>query len=262
MNNNLFLLIESYRKTYTNVEQVVADYFLSKQKSLTISDLSKEINVSQASITRFCKKIGLNNYKELTFLYNLSLENDGGEQSVSSSVTATYHALATRSDDRYDEETVARVCELLADTKFIYFWGMGFNSYAGLDFQFKCARLGKFVSVISDEHSTRMSANFCETDELIMVSSLRGNSESLRLSVATAAERGAKIVLITGNPDSELRNYATETLIAASLHKNESLGNISPQIPILIQLDLIFEKYISLQASQKWIETEDILREY
>ena len=51
------------------------------------------------------------------------------------------------------------------------------------------------------------------------------------------------------------------TLIAASLTKEEALGNISPQIPILIQLDMVYERYIHLYADavSQWLASEQIL---
>lgn len=57
MQEDIFLLIESHRLEFTDVEQVVANYFLSKKEPLTIDKLSKTLAVSKASITRFCKKL-------------------------------------------------------------------------------------------------------------------------------------------------------------------------------------------------------------
>lgn len=98
MPEDIFILIESCRLNFTAVEQVIADYHLSKQPAMTIDKLSAHLAVSKASITRFCKKIGLSNYKELVFLYKLSLNQETTDLSVSSKITAAYHSLATRSD--------------------------------------------------------------------------------------------------------------------------------------------------------------------
>lgn len=55
--NDIFLLIEAHRLDFTNTEQVIADYLLSKQKIATIEQLAQQIAVSPASITRFAKKL-------------------------------------------------------------------------------------------------------------------------------------------------------------------------------------------------------------
>lgn len=260
MQEDLFILIESCRLNFTAVEQVIANYLLGKNKPVSIDELSKCLAVSKSSITRFCKKIGLNNYKELIFLYKLSLDNEEN-QSVSSKITAAYHSLATRSDSNYSPKVLDSFCELLHQHKIIHFLGKGFNSYAGADFQFKFSRVGKYVRVITDENSILMSANFANKDELIIVASLRGDDEELLEAMKVAQKRQISVLLITSNKYSQLIPYATVVLIAASLTKEESLGSISPQIPILIQLDMVYERYIHLysDAISQWLKAEKIL---
>ncbi|MEG0732028.1 MAG: MurR/RpiR family transcriptional regulator [Vagococcus sp.] len=261
MQEDIFLLIESHRLEFTDVEQVVANYFLSKKEPLTIDKLSKILAVSKASITRFCKKIGLNNYKELIFLYNLSMRKGKDEQLASTAVTSLYHALATRSSANFDEKSVDEFCQLIHQHKIIHFLGMGFNSYAGADFQFKFSRLGKYVRVISDQNSIKLSAEFAEKDELIIVCSLRGVDDAMLEAVRIAKQRNIPVLLITANQNSPLKPFAKVTLIAATLTKEESLGNISPQIPILIQQDIVYERYIHLYSDSvsKWLQAEAIL---
>ncbi|PFJ17674.1 transcriptional regulator [Bacillus cereus] len=261
MNDNIFLLIESQRMEFTAVEQVIANYFLSKQPALSIDELAKKIAVSPSSITRFSKKLNLNNYKELIFLYTLSLGQGEAITPVSSSVTASYHALATKSDSSYRGEAIEFFCKSIHEVKLIQFWGMGFNSYAGLDFQFKFTRFGKFVHVISDQHSILMSAHFIDNQDLIIVSSRRGENPELFEAIKIAKEKGATILLITANAESPIINFTNEVLLAASLTKEQSLGNISPQIPILIQLDMIYTQYLNMYQSavHKWVKSEYIL---
>lgn len=261
MKKDFLMLIESYRPDFTEVEHIIADYFLSKKPILTNSDLSKELYVSKSSITRFCKKIGLKNYKELNFLYNLSLESNEEDRSVASKITEIYHSLATRSDLQYDEDNLDQFCCYLNKHKIIHFLGRGFNSYAGMDFQFKFSRLGKYVRVISEEHSIEMAARIAGENELIIISSLSGNEEHLVKAAQLAHKKEIDILLITANKESTVIPYANIVLYAASLHREESLGNISPQIPILIQLDMVYQHYLNLYSStlEKWIEAEKIL---
>lgn len=263
MQEDIFLLIESYRMEMTYVEQLIADYFLAKKQPITIDKLSKHLAVSKASITRFCKKIALNNYKELIFLYKLSLDKTKKELSVSSVVTAAYHSLATRSENIYVEQKIDQFCEYIHQHKMIHFYGKGFNSFAGLDFQFKFSRLGKYIRISSDENSISMASKFAESDELIVVSSLRGQDEKMRQAMREAKKKSLSVLLVTSNQQSELLPFADVTLFTAILTREEALGNISPQIPILIQLDTVYERYIHLYADsvKKWIESERILHQ-
>lgn len=114
---------------------------------------------------------------------------------------------------------------------------------------------------IADENSILMSAHFANKDELIVVSSLRGDDEELLEAMKIAKDRKVPILLITSNRYSQLVPHADVVLIAASFTREEALGNISPQIPILIQLDMVYERYIHLysDAISQWLESEQIL---
>lgn len=261
--DDLYLLIESRRDELTSVEQVIADYFIAKQKILSISELAKKISVSAPSITRFCKKLGLNNYKELIFLYSLSLRDQTEDASlISTPVTASYHALATRSDASYRSQAVKNFCDLIHSTRVILFWGLGFNSFAGLDFTFKFSRFGKFIQVYGDQHSILLSALSLREGDLILVSSLSANDNDVLDAIKIGKQKGAHFLLITSNEDSPFIDYCDETIYAASFSSDEALGNISPQIPILIQLDIIYSQYINLhrKSVDKWLKSENILK--
>lgn len=261
--DDLFLLIEAHRNLFTNVEQQIADYFIGKQPMLSITDLAKTIAVSPPSITRFCKKLGLNNYKELNFLYSLSLSDQTKDASeISTPVTASYHALATRSDAAYRSQSVKNFCDLIDANRIIMFWGLGFNSFAGSDFEFKFARLGKVVQVYSDQHSISLSAHLLQPNDLVLIASLKGLDKDMLASVKVGHSKGAKFLMITANEDSPIIDYCEETIYAASFSNDEALGNISPQIPILIQLDIVYSKYTKQHQANigKWLQSEDILK--
>jgi len=261
--DDLFLLIEAHRNMFTNVEQSIADYFISKQPVLSISELAKKIAVSPPSITRFCKKIGLNNFKELIFLYSLSLSDQTEDASqISTPVTASYHALATRSDAAYRSQAVQNFCDLIDTTRIIMFWGLGFNSFAGSDFKFKFARFGKVIQVCSDHHSISLSASSLQPGDLVVIASIKGLDKDMLASVKTGHAKGAKFLLITANEDSPIIDYCEETIYAASFSASEALGKISPQIPVLIQLDIVYSKYVKQHRGNigKWLRSEDILK--
>ena len=73
MEDDILTQIDSMKTFLTPVEQIIADYFLMKKPPMTIKKLSKILAVSPASVSRFIKKIGLNNYKEFNYLYSKSL---------------------------------------------------------------------------------------------------------------------------------------------------------------------------------------------
>lgn len=261
MVDDIFLLIRSKRAIFTDVELVISDYFLNKKNPKNIDQLSNAISVSKSSITRFCKKIGLNNYKELQFLYQLSLDSTSSEVNIMSNVFKSYKTLINRSNNNLSQCNLDKVCEKLNKCNTVTFLGKGFNSYAGLDFQFRFSKLNKYVRVITDDNSIIMAAHTTLENDLIFVATLRGEDESLKKAMEIAHRRNIFLVIITSNYDSQLLEYADVTLISAYLSSESFMIEVSPQIPILIQLDMLYKNYINLypEVIEKLLNSEQIL---
>src|SRR5699024_2181374 len=69
--NKIITTIESTRHKFTKKEHVIADYIisnLSEVPDLTISDMAEKIEVAPASLSRFCKKTGIETYNNLRIM--------------------------------------------------------------------------------------------------------------------------------------------------------------------------------------------------
>ncbi|MEG1370609.1 MAG: MurR/RpiR family transcriptional regulator, partial [Carnobacterium sp.] len=93
MESYIELTIQANEKKFTDVEKIIAQYFLDGNKELGIQELAKELSVSNSSITRFCKKIGLANYKELIYLYKYSSKDKQKEADSSISYVNQNYSL-------------------------------------------------------------------------------------------------------------------------------------------------------------------------
>ena len=64
-------IIESYYPSFTKSEKRIADFIIesnSKVIDLTLSELAVMLNVGEATIVRFCRKMKLKGFQELKFL--------------------------------------------------------------------------------------------------------------------------------------------------------------------------------------------------
>ena len=74
-------IIESYYPSFTKSEKRIADFIIesnSKVIDLTLSELAVMLNVGEATIVRFCRKMKLKGFQELKFL--LAIDDDGKQQ--------------------------------------------------------------------------------------------------------------------------------------------------------------------------------------
>ena len=110
MNKEIILRITHAKFKFTYVEEQIAEYFLGNNKPMSINDLAELLCVSPASITRFCKKIGLNNYKELIYLYKEHLkENDKiNMNNISVDLQKSYFKIFNQIDGSFNRRRLRR----------------------------------------------------------------------------------------------------------------------------------------------------------
>lgn len=259
LSSDLFLIIESSKLKFTDVEERIADYFLSGATPLKQSVLASEINVSTASITRFCKKIGFENYKELMYFYRKTLrEHPDDKNKVTSNLQFRYKELINDIDETIDIDEVKAACEYIQKQKIIHIYGLGLSAIAGEDFKFRFTRIGKYVEVVQDYDSIEMISSLLSKDDLIIYLSLRCENQHVIEALKRLRKRGANIIIITSNQAKEIKELADITLLTSNIKNENEVGQVSGQLPLLIIIDMIYSQYISMYREnvRKWIGTE------
>ncbi|MDF2152848.1 MurR/RpiR family transcriptional regulator [Vibrio sp. CAU 1672] len=263
MNKDFRLLFEFARLKFTNTDQKIADYFLALNPTKNIEELAAEIGVSTASITRFCKKIGLNNFKEFLYLYQNQLDSENPEFYETRTLQNEYFEMLQQFDQCLKPEDIDVFCELINKHKVIYVFGLGYSAFAAHDLKFRLTRLGKFVEIVHDSDSMDMISSIIGEGELVLLLSLKGNNSRMIQSAQKMKAKGVQLLCVTANERSRLLDYADRSLLTVSLRGEESTGMISGQLPMLIAFDHIYFRYVSLfrESIQKWVRTEQTFEE-
>ncbi|MBU5465567.1 MurR/RpiR family transcriptional regulator [Virgibacillus sp. MSJ-26] len=259
INSDLFLIIESSKLKFTAADEQIADYFLNGKPPLKQSALAQKINVSSASVTRFSKKLGFENYKELMYFYRKKLENYSDDSSsVTSNLQFRYKELINEIDERLEIEDIKTVCKHIKDHQIIHIFGLGLSAIAGEDFKFRFTRIGKYVEVVQDYDSIEMISSLLTGENLLIYLSLRGENQHVIQSLKDLKEKGVFIIIITSNQSEEINELADVTLLTSNIKNSSGAGQVSGQIPLLILIDMIYSQYISMYRENvsKWIETE------
>ncbi|MGX6961409.1 MurR/RpiR family transcriptional regulator [Vagococcus xieshaowenii] len=265
MNDYIDLIIGANFEKLTEVEKIIAQYFLDQKPALGIQELSKKLNVSNSSITRFCKKIGLSNYKELVYLYKNSVSSVDKELVESSLgyINLNYGLIIKAACERLSISEIKKAAMLIQGSRIIHFWGLGYNAFAGEDFKFKFSRLGKVVNIIKDKQSINMAAHSVQSGDLVVISTLSGNSQSMIEAVNVLKTKKVNVVLITANNATELKDFATVVCVTSAMDKRDT-GIISPQIPVLLTIDAIYSEILTMYHEdilKSWVKSEQILKE-
>lgn len=261
MNKEIILRITHSKMEFTYVEEKIAEYFLENNPSLPINELSKKLCVSPASITRFCKKIGLSNFKELNYLYSEHLKDldKFSASNIATDLHSSYTKIFSYIDNNFEKEKIDKICKYIYENRFMHIFGLGLSATAAQDFKFRFSRTGKLIEVIYDKDAIAMTCELLKEGDLVFIFSLRGN-RSLERYAEKLKEKGVTIISITGNKNSKLTKLSDVFLLTANLEGEESTGMMSAQIPILIQIDLIYYYYVRRYSDvlEQWISTEKV----
>lgn len=263
MEKEILLRIHLEKVNFTYVEEQIAAYFTSGKPPLSIHDLADVLAISSSSITRFCKKIKLKNFKELMYLYekHLNTQQDMAINNISLELQSEYFRIFNLVDQSFDGNALERVCDLIYHHRMIHIFAFGLSATAAQDFKFRFSRLGKFIEVIHDKDAIKMSSKVLVERDLIFIFTLRGNVYLEQLA-QELKEKGCIVVTILGNKKSRLTKLSDIVLYTTSLSGEESTGMISSQIPILILIDMLYYNYVKTynEALKNWASTEKILK--
>ena len=115
---------------FSENEQLILDYFCKHQNNLpylSLSDICRDLFLSNATIVRFCQKLGFEGFNELKF----SLRN---ELNASSDFSNSWQMLQRRTAvlkdfmDNLDTAKIETVCSEILTTKSLYIYGRNMSS--------------------------------------------------------------------------------------------------------------------------------------
>lgn len=249
----------SYRDM-TPVERSIADFFLSNAEKMDFSskNISKRLYVSEAALSRFAKKCGYKGYRELIFSYEKDLESEvpkeNTEQDVSSftkKIRGSYASLLNESFNLLKEKQIRKVTAMLDTAKKICVYGMGSSGFVAKEFQLRFMRIGLIVEAFTDSQMMQMNAALADSETLVIGLSLSGRTKEVNHAVRLAKKKGAAVVYLTANEHPEVADCCDELVQTAYMKNLDTGTRISPQITLLVMLDVIYSYYFSSDTYYK-----------
>lgn len=250
--------IKQHYHRFSVTEKKVADYFLKIGNSAvtkTIANISADIEVSQATIFKFVKKIGFNGFQDFKISIakntNLSVidpsmiaytdidENDSSYQIANKVINANIASINNFLQS-ITEKNLDNILSMIYNSETIHFFGMGGSSVVAFDSYQKFLRTKYKCDYIFDYHLQLMYTTKLSDKDLIFLFSHSGQSiETLNLA-KEITKTPAKLVVLTGNSTSELINLADETIIAYSQESKFRTESLSARILYLSLMDVIY----------------------
>lgn len=252
----------------TNVEQTIADYFLNYPpvEDLSLKKVTDKLFVSKASLSRFAKELGYDGFREFTYQYRLerkALKHDEMLPSASVTVFDNYQYILSESIKQIDDHAIQEAVKSIHSSKQIIIYGDGMSGFAASEFMVRFKRLGFSTEVFTTDFLMHLNSTSLSSETLVIGITLSGNTRNTIGNLNLAHEAGAKTILITANHAlKEKYNFDIIICTVDLPHMNTGI-NISPQVPILIIIDLLFNNCLKMNPQKylrKYNETISALR--
>ena len=140
---------------------------------------------------------------------------------------------------------------MLDDYKRIYVYGIASSGVVAREFKLRFMRLGLDVDYLVETHSIRMNITRIDQNSLVFGISVSGRTTEVVDGLKAAKEKGAKTVMLTAFDIHKYRQYYDELILMSGLKNLTVSDKISPQIPALIMIDILYAHYLHYNQYHK-----------
>nr|WP_272956762.1 SIS domain-containing protein [Vibrio sp. S12_S33] len=247
----------------TKTERSIAEHFLNNRsitKETTISQISAELDVSNALVVKVCKKIGYDGFKELktalivshceSRLFTQTLEpTDDCAQIVqkvlNNSLGALQEALSFSS-----VPSIEQAARVLLGAKRITIMAVGGTSIIAEDFHHKLLRIGIHTQVPKDYHMMIMSASLMTEEDAVLMISHSGQTVDLLDAAREVKKAGAKLITVTNNFTAEMTQISDLAIFAPASPEPILGKNGTARLIKLALIDCLYATIVNMSKEK------------
>ena len=248
------MILDSLRNSasFNETDRAIATYLLNHTgdlKTLTMAKLAQETYTSNATIIRFCKKLGLSGYRELimqliqeisgdyllaaTVDHNRPFGSTDSIEAIEGNLANLLKGVIDQTKIELDSAKLSIIAKAVLSAPRIYIFAKG-ESYHLL-------KLDRHVTMADDGGLQTLHVKNGRPGDLFLFLSYSGIHYDYSKYAAALSERGIKPCLITAFSDSALaRQCDTVLLIPKSERVIGKVANYSSMISLTYTLQVIY----------------------
>lgn len=262
--------LEHYVPSLSKSELIVHYYTIHHPEQViysTVSQLSHLMGVGEATVMRYCKKIGFNSFVQ----FKMELFKLLGEAETSACMpyidqiadNMTKSILATK--NIIDETQIELAKDLILGSKRLLITGQGASNITAQDAFSKFIRLGVDASLVLDNHLLYMYSSIIDKNTVVLCYSYSGETQEVIKVAKLAKENDCKIIGITNYESSEIAKLSDICLYTSGYEKNIHGGFFSSKVSQLFLTDVLVTRCATedLAKTKKYNElvTKSIMQE-
>ncbi|XJS10826.1 MurR/RpiR family transcriptional regulator [Aerococcaceae bacterium WGS1372] len=248
-------IIEAVYESLTPSEKDIANFFMNEateDQDFSSKAISAKIHVSESSLTRFAKKCGFSGYREFIFDYQSKQlpKNSMYQSQQMKRVLVDYNKILDKAYSLIEVGQIERLATKLSTAKKVFIYGKGSSGFAAQEMKIRFMRMGLHIEAISDDDVMLMNHVLVDQDTVVIGFTISGETPVVLTALKQATLKGAYTAIFTAQVNIE--QYDFSNIITVANMKNLNFGNrISPQLPLLIVTDIIYDYFMELDSSLK-----------
>ena len=244
---------------------------------MPISQIAKESNIGEATITRFSKKMGFGSLQDFKVtlaqeisisnksktIINSNIENDEPAIDTAKKLLSSNITTLEKTVDLINNQDIYNCANMIINARRIYFVGIGYSGIIAQDSNYKFMRIGLNCVSFDSSHTMILMASIMEKDDLLIAISHTGETDAIIKTVELAKQNNVDVISITQNQESKLKDISDVNLAYVSEETILETGSISSKLAQIFLLDLIYTQVVkekSSEAIDRKIKTTDAIK--
>jgi len=256
--------IHSMYSQFSDKEKLIADYITSNPQRIihsTINQISEDLMIADATVFRFCKRLGFKGYQAMKIALaseivnpiqdiHETIEEDDSELGVTQKVFHANTSALENTKEILDAEQIKEVVSVITRAKSLSFFGFGGSGIVALDAQHKFIRTGVPSHAYPDSHLQLMAASQLTDQDVAFLISHSGSNKDILDALDVAKKNGATTIAITNfvkSPLSKNADYALYTVSQETEYRSEALASRIAELTIM---DALYVNYCMVNQEQ------------
>lgn len=222
-----------------------------------IALLAAKCKVSEATITRFVRKMGFGSLQLFKLTLTEEMVKNEKRTIISRDITSNESILITANKllanniatleqtvSDLDEETLLKTVNMLKESERIFFIGLGNSGFVADDSAYKFMRIGFNTRGIDNSHLIMLHMALLHESDVVVVISHSGESFEIVKAVELAKKNGTKLIVITSNRDTILKEYADACIFYETRESTLETGSITTKLTQIFIVDLLYTQVV------------------
>ena len=250
----LLLKMKALQSKFSKAELRAVEYIMQHPEEviyLSVAGLAEQSGVSEATIVRACRRLGLEGYQDLKVTLAQDLvtplqgiheeikEGDDANTIITKVFQGTLHAL-NFTHDTLKPASIEQAAEKIMRARGVMVMGLGNSHSVAIDLQHKLLRVGIRATAHTDSHMQAIAAAYTTPDDVIFSISHSGSSRDIVDNTAIAKENGSFVISLTNIGSSPLSKLADLQLFTASKETQYRIVSMNSRIAQMTIIDSIY----------------------